>query len=94
MCGSPAGDSATSLTHPPQTVATTPARSVSFGPLSPVNSSASPSRIDRPMRLPEIWAAAEVAIQNTITDEKLRSGLSSVEKFEVCSIPIKSILVM
>eukprot|EP00250_Pteridium_aquilinum_P033255 c5370_g1_i1 orf=281-4273(+) len=79
---SPAGDNATSLTSPPGIVPAIPARSVSFGPLTPGNGSASPSRIDRPMKLPEIWAAAEVAIQNTITDEKLGSGLSCVEKFE------------
>jgi hypothetical protein len=35
------------------------------------------------MRLPEIYAAAEAAIQTTITDEKLKDALSSVEKFEV-----------
>lgn len=82
MKESPAGDAAASLTSPPRSVANTPARSVSFGPLSPGNAGTSPSLIDRPMRLPEICAAAEVAIQNTITDEKLRAGLSSVEKFE------------
>lgn len=76
---SPAGDGVASLTSPPRTVT---ARSVSFGPLSPGNAGSSPGRIDRPMRLPEIHAAAEYALHTTITTEKLEAALSSVEGFE------------
>ncbi|KAI5076400.1 hypothetical protein GOP47_0008465 [Adiantum capillus-veneris] len=79
---SPAGENAISLTSPPQVAASSPSRSVSFGPLSSGNAGASPNRIDRPMKLPEICAAAEYAIQSIISDERLRIGLSSVEKFE------------
>ncbi|MCO5582966.1 hypothetical protein L7F22_036870 [Adiantum nelumboides] len=79
---SPAGENAISSTSPSQMVAASPARSVSFGPLSSGSAVASPNRIDRPMKLPEICAAAEYAIQNVITDERIRTGLSCVEKFE------------
>lgn len=40
--------------------------------------------IDRPMRLAEIFVAAEHALRNTISDVELWKCLSSVEEFEVC----------
>ncbi|PSS16211.1 Trafficking protein particle complex II-specific subunit like [Actinidia chinensis var. chinensis] len=40
------------------------------------------SSIDRPMRLAEIYVAAEHALQNTISDPNLWKSLSSVEEFE------------
>ncbi|KAJ7527532.1 hypothetical protein O6H91_16G059700 [Diphasiastrum complanatum] len=56
-------------------------------PASPMASggqSPSPSRsgIDKPMKLPEIQAAAEGALLKIITDERLKKALSSVEGFE------------
>lgn len=39
--------------------------------------------IDRPMRLAEIFVAAEHALRNTISDADLWKSLSSVEEFEV-----------
>ncbi|KAK6154318.1 hypothetical protein DH2020_008566 [Rehmannia glutinosa] len=67
----------------------------SSGPLSPLPkvNSVSMSRtfsspgnfegsIDRPMRLAEIYVAAEHALRNTISDVKLWESLSSIEKFE------------
>lgn len=39
--------------------------------------------IDRPMRLAEIYVAAEHALQNTISAAELWTSLSSVEEFEV-----------
>lgn len=41
--------------------------------------------IDRPMRLAEIFVAAEHALRNTISDAELWKSLSSVEEFEVCN---------
>ena len=41
------------------------------------------SSIDRPMRLAEIYVAAEHALQDTISDPNLLKSLSSVEEFEV-----------
>ena len=41
------------------------------------------SMIDRPMRLAEIYVAAEHALWNTISDADLRKSLSSTEEFEV-----------
>ena len=41
------------------------------------------STIDRPMRLAEIYVAAEHALRNTITDADLKKSLSSTEEFEV-----------
>ncbi|KAI3466144.1 hypothetical protein Pfo_022807 [Paulownia fortunei] len=38
--------------------------------------------IDRPMRLAEIFVAAEHALRNTISDAELSKSLSSVEEFE------------
>ena len=82
--GSPAGDSVVPVTSPSIPITAAPSRSVSFGSLSSGNAtSQSPGHADRPMRLPEIYAAAEAAIQSTITNEKLKDALSSVEKFEV-----------
>ncbi|KAJ9671728.1 hypothetical protein PVL29_025436 [Vitis rotundifolia] len=46
---------------------------------SPINFESS---IDRPMRLAEIYVAAEHALQNTISDTDLWKSLSSVEEFE------------
>ncbi|XAR56575.1 hypothetical protein NMG60_11037116 [Bertholletia excelsa] len=40
------------------------------------------SSIDRPMRLAEIYVAAEHALQSTISDPNLWKSLSSVEEFE------------
>ncbi|XP_027061257.1 trafficking protein particle complex II-specific subunit 130 homolog isoform X1 [Coffea arabica] len=40
------------------------------------------SMIDRPMRLAEIYVAAEHALWNTISDADLRKSLSSTEEFE------------
>ncbi|KAK6132777.1 hypothetical protein DH2020_033479 [Rehmannia glutinosa] len=67
----------------------------SSGPLSPLPkvNSVSMSRtfsspgnfegsIDRPMRLAEIYVAAEHALRNTISDVKLCESLSSIEEFE------------
>lgn len=39
--------------------------------------------IDRPMRLAEIYVAAEHALRSTISDPNLWKSLSSVEEFEV-----------
>lgn len=47
---------------------------------SPVNFDSS---MDRPMRLAEIFVAAEHALRNTISDPVLWKCLSSVEEFEV-----------
>lgn len=47
---------------------------------SPINFESS---IDRPMRLAEIYVAAEHALQHTISDTDLWKSLSSVEDFEV-----------
>lgn len=41
------------------------------------------SSIDRPMRLAEIFVAAEHALQHTISNCELWKSLSSVEEFEV-----------
>ncbi|KAL2247549.1 trafficking protein particle complex II-specific subunit 130 homolog [Sesamum indicum] len=38
--------------------------------------------IDRPMRLAEIYVAAEHALRNTISDENLWKSLSSIQEFE------------
>jgi hypothetical protein len=82
--GSPAGDSIAPLMSPSTPATTAPHRSVSFGNLNSGNAtSPGAGHVDRPMRLPEIYAAAEAAIQTTITDQKLKDALSSVEKFEV-----------
>ncbi|KAL3503259.1 hypothetical protein ACH5RR_037708 [Cinchona calisaya] len=40
------------------------------------------SMIDRPMRLAEIYVAAEHALWNTISDADLKKSLSSIEEFE------------
>lgn len=48
-----------------------------------VDSSISSLKVDRPMNLPEIQAAAEHALLSSITDEQLRKSLSSPEDFEV-----------
>jgi hypothetical protein len=39
--------------------------------------------VDRPMRLAEIYVAAEHALKHTISDADLWKALSSVEEFEV-----------
>lgn len=39
--------------------------------------------IDRPMRLAEIYVAAEHALRNTISDSELWKSFSSVTEFEV-----------
>lgn len=39
--------------------------------------------IDRPMRLAEIYVAAEHALRSTISDSNLWKSLSSMEEFEV-----------
>ena len=41
--------------------------------------------IDRPMRLAEIYVAAEHALKKTISDPELLKSLSSSEEFEVSS---------
>lgn len=41
------------------------------------------SSIDRPMRLSEIYVAAEHALKKSITDPDLCKSLSSLEEFEV-----------
>lgn len=41
------------------------------------------SSISRPLRLSEIFVAAEHALQNTISDKELWKSLSSPEEFEV-----------
>lgn len=38
---------------------------------------------DRPMRLAEIYVAAEHALKSTISDAELQKSLSSIEEFEV-----------
>lgn len=40
--------------------------------------------IEPPMKLPEVQAAAEHALLTSISDEALRTALSSAEGFEVC----------
>lgn len=50
------------------------------------------SLIDRPMRLSEIYVAAEHALQKTISDPGLWQSMSSLEEFEVSSI-MKSFVV-
>lgn len=44
------------------------------------------SSIDRPMRLSEIYVAAEHALKKTISDPDLWKSLSSLEEFEVGSL--------
>lgn len=41
------------------------------------------SSIDRPMRLAEIYVAADHALQHTISNPDLWKSLSSLEEFEV-----------
>lgn len=48
------------------------------------------SSIDRPMRLAEIYVAAEHALRNTISNPDLLNSLSSLEEFEVLSISISN----
>lgn len=55
-------------------------KSISRTNSSPVNFESS---IDRPMRLAEIYVAAEHSLQNTISDSNLWKELSSVMEFEV-----------
>lgn len=45
------------------------------------------SSIDRPMRLAEIFIAAEHALKQTISNTELWKSLSSFEEFEVSSWP-------
>ena len=45
------------------------------------------SSIDRPMRLAEIFVAAEHALKQTISNPELGKSLSSSEEFEVSSRP-------
>ena len=45
------------------------------------------SSIDPPMRLAEIYVAAEHALKNTISDPDLWKSLSSLEEFEVVTLP-------
>ena len=42
--------------------------------------------MDRPMRLSEIYVAAEHALQNTISDPVLWKSFSSVKEFEVSNV--------
>lgn len=44
------------------------------------------SSIDRPMRLAEIYVAAEHALRKTISNEDLWKFLSSIEAFEVFNL--------
>lgn len=44
------------------------------------------SSIDRPMRLAEIFVAAEHALRNTISNPDVLKSLSSLEEFEVSSL--------
>ena len=46
--------------------------------------------IDRPMRLAEIFVAAEHALRNTISDAELWKSLSSVEEFEVIDFHVST----
>ena len=41
------------------------------------------SLIDRPMRLAEIYVAADQALQHTISNPDLWKSISSIEEFEV-----------
>ncbi|CAA0840338.1 Trafficking protein particle complex II-specific subunit 130 homolog [Striga hermonthica] len=56
------------------------------GPVSMSRTFSSPGNfegsIDRPMRLAEIYVAAENALRNTISDSKLWNSLASAEQFE------------
>lgn len=52
----------------------------------PVNAENSVS-LDRPMRLSEIYVAAEHALKQTISDPNLLMSLSSLQEFEVLNGP-------
>jgi hypothetical protein len=67
----------TSPLSPPQKVRTS---SMSRTNSSPGNFESS---IDRPMRLAEIYVAADHALQHTISNPDLLKSLSSIEEFEV-----------
>lgn len=43
------------------------------------------SSTDRPMRLSEIYVAAENALKQTISNPDLLKSLSSLDEFEVCN---------
>lgn len=73
--GSPAADGAPG-SGPPSTSTKEPVD-------SPVPALGVMRAIDRPMNLPEIQAAAEHALLNSITDDQLHKALSSADEFEV-----------
>lgn len=50
------------------------------------------SSLDRPMRLAEIYVAAEYALQSTISDPELWKSFSSVEEFEVSNIVSNAVM--
>lgn len=56
----------------------------------PGNLEGSSLSIDRPMRLSEIYVAAENALQHTISDPDLWKSLSSVQEFEVTNMIYRS----
>lgn len=62
-----------------------PSQKVRSGVMSRTNSSPGnfESAIDRPMRLAEIYIAAEHALQHTISNPSLWKSLSALEEFEV-----------
>lgn len=61
------------------------ASSGSYAAMSRTNSTPGnlESSIDRPMKLSEIFVAAERALQKTISDPGLLTSFSSLEEFEV-----------
>ena len=62
-----------------------PSQKVRASSMSRTNSSPGgfESSIDRPMRLAEIYVAAEHALQHTISNTDLWKSLSSLEEYEV-----------
>lgn len=61
-----------------------PSRKAQTNSMTRTNSSPGlDSLIDRPMRLAEIYVAAEYALHSTISNPELWKSFSSVEEFEV-----------
>lgn len=65
---------------PPSTL---PQESISGADSSSPETLKKQKSIETPMKLPEVQAAAEHALLTSISDETLRTALSSVEGFEV-----------
>jgi len=84
--GSPAGDAAdaavAAVAAAPVPPPALPQESIS-GADSSHETLQKHNSIEPPMKLPEVQAAAEHALLTSISDETLRTALSSVEGFEV-----------